>query len=84
MLYVIRWVHDKYFYQMIKIGVPQVGEVMECKFQTCEIFADVVDQSFETLAGNAVLYLPQLNEVLSVAIFNEHACQYCIITVVGD
>jgi len=39
------WVHDKYFYWMIKIRVLLVGEVMEYKFQNCETFTDVTGQS---------------------------------------
>ena len=43
------------FYWVIQIRVPWVGEVMECKFQKYEIFADVAGQSsIGTLAGNAL------------------------------
>ena len=46
------WVHDKYFYWMVKIGVPLVGEVMEYKFQNCGTFADVADQSSKNWNSN--------------------------------
>ena len=39
------WVHDKYFYWMIKIEVPLAGEVMECKFQNYGTFTDVAGQN---------------------------------------
>jgi len=41
----MKWVHGKFFYWVIQIGVPWVGEVMECKFQKYETFANVADQS---------------------------------------
>ena len=45
----MKWVYGNFLYWVIQIGVSWVEEVMECKFQKSEIFADAADQSFKNV-----------------------------------
>jgi len=61
-LYVIKWVHDQYFYWVNQIGVPWVGEVMKCKFQKFRTFDNVSSLSSKNgnMIGNALTWVAVL------------------------